>query len=114
MDVCKEAKQHFVNGTGTVLPVPFSHLASCVGIHWLRISFPIKKLAELSGFLSHVWGDFDQDGFGLWSYDTRFSWASGVSLNYDEDQERSNRVHCGMMTLDCPGSSLDELTVPDL
>ena len=114
MDVNRDVKKHFVNGTGTVLPVPFSQLESCIGVHWLRISFSTKKLAEVSSFLSHIWGDFNQDGFGLWSYDTRLVWSSGVSLNYDEDHERSNRVHCGRMTLDCPGSSLDEVTVPDL
>jgi len=114
MEVRKEVEQHFVNGTGTVLPVPFSHLSSSVGVHWLRISFLTKKLGEVAAFLNKIWGDFDQDGYGFWSYDSRFIWKSGVSLNYDEDPERSNRVHCGMMTLDCPGSSLDEVTAPDL
>ncbi|MBA7518564.1 hypothetical protein ES705_10635 [subsurface metagenome] len=114
MDISKDVEQHSVNGTGTVSPVSLSQLESCVGVHWLRISFPTKLLAVVVEFLKSVWGDFDQDGFGLWSYDTRFSWSSGVSLNYDEDQERSNRVHCGMMTLDCPGSSLDEMAALDL
>lgn len=114
MNVIKDEKQHCVNGTGTVLPVPLSHLASCVGVHWLRISLSTKHLATVAEFSSHVWGDFDQDGYGLWSYDTRLYWSSGVSLNYDEDHERSNHVHNGQMTLDCPGSSLDGVTAPDL
>ena len=103
-----------VNGTGGVLPVPFSHPSNVVGVHWLRISFAKKHLADISQLCSYVWGDFELDGFGLWSYDSRHYWSSGVSLNYDQDDERSARVHCGMMTLDCPGSALDEMTAPDL
>jgi hypothetical protein len=106
--------QHIVNGTGTVLPVPFSQERSTVGVHWLRISFSTKYLSEIAQFLSHIWGDHSQDGFGLWSYDSRLIWSSGVSLNYDEDVDRSERVHAGQMTLDCPGSALDEMTAPDL
>ena len=106
--------QHFVNGRGTVLPLPLSHGNNCVGIHWLRISFPKKQLAQISEYCKYVWGDFDLDGFGLWSYDTRFHWSSGVSLNFDSDEERSQRVHCGRMTLDCPGAACDELAVQDL
>jgi hypothetical protein len=112
MDCCKEAQ--IVNGTGSVLPVPFSHKDNAVGIHWLRISFSKQHLANLTNWLSKLWGDFQADGFGLWSYDSRLSWSNGCSLNYDEDDERSNRVHLGMMTLDCPGSALDELSIPDL
>ncbi|MBE3145451.1 MAG: replication initiation factor domain-containing protein [Planctomycetes bacterium] len=85
-----------------------------VGIHWLRISFPKKVLADVSEFCSKIWGDFDCDGFGLWSYDSRMRWSSGISLNFDEDEERSFRVHCNRITLDCPGSACDELSVPDL
>jgi len=114
MEVRREVEQHFVNRTGTVLPVPLSHKESCVGIHWLRISFPKKALADVSQFCSSVWGDFDRDGFGLWSYSDRFHWSSGVSLNFDADDERSFRVHCDRITLDCPGSACDEITVPDL
>jgi len=110
VDGTGDGAQDVVNGTGTVLPVPFSQ----VGIHWLRISINKRYLADVSKFLSSFWGDFDKDGFGLWSYDSRLSWSSGVSLNFDEAEERSFRVHCGLMTLDCPGASLDELTVPDL
>lgn len=109
---CKEAQ--IVNGTGTVLPVPFSQKANAVGIHWLRISFPKHHLADLTHWLSQMWGDFEQDGFGLWSYDSRFAWSNGASLNYDVDEERSQRVHLGSMTLDCPGGALDDTTAPDL
>ena len=106
--------QHNVNGRGTVLPLPFSHSNNCVGIHWLRISFPKKVLSQVSEWCSSIWGDFDFDGFGLWSYDSRIHWPGGVSLNFDADEERSGRVHCGRITLDCPGSACDELTVGDL
>lgn len=109
-----DGAQNLGNGTGTVLPVPFSHKSNCIGVHWLRISFKKKHLAHIAKFVSHIWGSFDQDGFGLWSYDSRLSWVSGVSLNYDEDEERSGRVHAGLITLDCPGSALDEVTAPDL
>jgi DNA relaxase NicK len=50
----------------------------------------------------------------LWSYDSRLSWSNGCSLNFDADEERSKRVHLGMMTLDCPGGALDETTAHDL
>jgi len=112
MDVCKDAQ--FVNGTGGVLPVPFSHSQNAVGIHWLRISFPKQHLAELAWWCSQLWGEMRADGFGLWSYDSRLAWQSGVSLNYDADEERSHRVHLARITLDCPGSALDEMTAPDL
>lgn len=102
-----------VNETGTVLPVSFSQDSSSVGCHWLRISFSDKYLAHVSDFVSNFYGDFDQDGFGLWSYDSRFAWAGGVSLNYDEDKDRSERVHKNCITLDCPGSALDQLTASD-
>jgi hypothetical protein len=113
MDRRTEA-QYIGNGTGGVLPVPFSHKDNSVGVHWLRISFPDKYLAHVSAFVSNFFGCFDQDGFGLWSYTDRFAWESGVSLNYDQDRDRSDHVHAGMMTLDCPGSSLDLLSAPDL
>jgi len=106
--------QHNVNGRGTVLPLPLSHVNNSVGIHWLRISFPKKVLSQVSKWCSSIWGDFDMDGYGLWSYDSRIHWSSGVSLNFDADEERSCRVHCDRITLDCPGSACDELTVGDL
>jgi len=106
--------QNSVNGGGTVLPPPVSHGNNCIGIHWLRISFPKKVLADVSRWCSYVWGDFEKDGFGLWSYDSRLHWSSGVSLNFDADDERSFRVHCNRVTLDCPGQACDELAVNDL
>jgi len=112
MEQCKEAQ--IVNGTGGVLPVPFSQTQNAVGIHWLRISFQKQHLADLAHWLSAMWGDFDQDGFGLWSYDSRLAWSNGCSLNYDAEKERSQRVHVGAMTLDVPGSACDELTASDL
>jgi len=114
VDGSSDGPQHLVNGTGSVLPVPFSQKTNSVGIHWLRISFLKQHLADISQFISKIWGDFKLDGFGLWSYDSRLAWESGVSLNFDKDEERSKRVHLGMMTLDCPGSSLDAMTAPDL
>lgn len=114
VDGVSDGVQHFVNRTGTVLPVPFSHPNNEVGIHWLRISFSTKLLGKIAQFLSQIWGDHTQDGRGLWSYDSRLAWSSGVSLNYDEDEERSDRVHSGRMTLDIPGGACDELTVSDL
>lgn len=114
VDRAGEGLQDRVSGTGIVLPVPFSHKGNRVGTHWVRISFAKKRLAELVKWLSKLWGDPKVDGFGLWSYDSRISWASGASLNYDADEERSQRVHLGSMTLDIPGAACDELTAPDL
>lgn len=107
-------RERFVNKTGTVLPVPHSHAANPISCHWLRISFSKKHLADITKLVSYTWGDFELDGYGLWSYDTRHFWSSGVSLNYDTHEERSERVHGGMMTLDCPGGALDEMAAPDL
>jgi hypothetical protein len=108
-----DGAQYFGNGTGTVLPVPNSQKTDSVGAHWLRISFNQRFLAHVSDFTSNFFGDHDQDGRGLWSYDSRLAWASGVSLNYDEDPERSDRVHAGQMTLDIPGGALDQLCAQD-
>ena len=110
---CTEA-QHLVNGGGTVLPPPVSHGMNCVGIHWLRISLPKKNLSKAFGLCSTLWGESDHDGRGLWSYDSRFCWSNGVSLNFDADKERSFSVHNNCATLDVPGSACDELTSCDL
>lgn len=91
-----------------------SHLYNEVGVHWLRISFNHKDLQEVKTWVERFWGSCDLDGFGLWSYDSRYFWPSGVSLNYDRDLERSQAVHRGRITLDCPGRACDMLTAPDL
>lgn len=113
MDLSGNEKQHLVNRTGGVLPVPYSHKDNSVGIHWLRISFDKKHLANVVEFCTYSWGEPSQDGHGLWSYDSRFAWQSGVSLNYDHDPDRSRKVHQDRITLDCPGGSIDEMTAND-
>jgi hypothetical protein len=91
-----------------------SQTANESGVHWLRISFNRKDLSQITQWLCGFYGDYDQDGYGLWSYDSRYYWPSGVSLNYDSDQYRAERVHKNRITLDCPGSACDTLTPSDL
>jgi len=91
-----------------------SHNCNQVGIHWLRISFNQKDLQEIKSWIDRFYGESDSDGYGLWSYDSRYIWPSGASMNYDSDVERSQRVHRGRFTFECPGKACDELTAPDL
>ena len=87
---------------------------SQVGVHWLRISIPRQYLEQLRSYVDLFFGKSGSDGYGLWSYDTRWHWPCGASLNYDRDIERSDSVHQGKATLDCPGGCLDELASDDL
>lgn len=112
MYACKEAEN--VKAPGDVIPRCLSHSNNEIGVHWLRISFNYKDLQKVKEFVGHFYSDNDSDGYGLWSYDSRIIWASGVSLNYDRENERCQRVHKGRITLDVPGSACDLLTAPDL
>lgn len=85
-----------------------------VGIHWLRISVPRQNLSRLLKFCCFYFGESTKDGYGLWSYDTRYLWSNGASLNYDCDAERAERVHHGKATLDVPGKALDSIEDLDL
>lgn len=85
-----------------------------VGIHWLRISIPRQYLAKVRTYCSFYFGESVRDGYGLWSYDTRYSWSNGASLNYDSDNMRSDSVHQGKATLDVPGKALDAIRELDL
>ena len=96
VDGFSDGPQHIVNGTGGVLPVPLSHINNTVGIHWMRISFLKHHLQDLTKFCDFIWGKSSEDGYGLWSYDSRFAWKSGASLNYDHDDDRSRTVHKGL------------------
>ena len=86
-----------------------SHILNQIGIHWLRISVLHLHLPILIRFCDRCFGDSTQDGYGLWSYDSRYSWTNGASLNYDGSVERSKKVHQGKVTLDIPGKALDEI-----
>lgn len=99
---------------GNVIPGCDCQNSNPVGVHWLRNSFDNKYLAKIKAWISNFWGESEIDDYGNWSYDRRVSWKSGVSLNFDSDPERCKRAHNGRMTLDIPGSALDELTAPDL
>lgn len=85
-----------------------------VGIHWLRISIPRQYLQDVRTYCGYYFGASVQDGYGLWSYDSRFSWSNGASLNYDIDTTRANMVHQGKCTLDVPGKALDAIEELDL
>lgn len=85
-----------------------------VGIHWLRISIPRQYLQKLRTYCKCYFGEYIQDGYGLWSYDTRYSWSNGASLNYDSDSSRADLVHQGKVTLDVPGQALDGIAQTDL
>lgn len=114
VDGAGDGAQYIVNEGGTVLPPSNSQTKNEVGIHWLRISFHKKHLQEIVKFLNFMFGNSDQDGYGLWSYEFRFKWENGASLNYDRDKERSQTVHLDRCTLDVPGSALDELHINDM
>lgn len=84
------------------------------GIHWLRISMPRQYLKHVRTYCSRYFGEASQDGYGLWSYDTRYVWLNKASLNFDSDAERSLLVHNGKVTLDVPGKPLDTIAQGDL
>ena len=105
-----DGAQHLVTGGGNVIPPPDSLPRREVGLHWLRCSFNISHLPVAESYLSQVFGLSEADEYGLWSYTNRYRWSNGVSLSYDLDAERSERVHKSRVTLDCPGKSLDELS----
>jgi len=85
-----------------------------VGIHWLRISVLRQYLPKLRAYLEFYFGKSSQDGRGLWSYDTRYFWPNGASLNYDSETARSDMWHGGKCTLEVPGQALDKITQTDL
>ncbi len=85
-----------------------------VGLHWLRISIRRRDLSRLLTFLECYFGKSSQDGRGLWSYDTRYFWSNGASLNYDSDFERAEQWHGGKCTLEIPGQALDTIGKADL
>lgn len=91
-----------------------SQICNEVGVHWLRISMPRQYLAGIRLYCDLYFGQSTQDGYGLWSYDTRYSWTNGASLNYDSDDNRSDSVHLGKVTLDVPGKAMDTITQGDL
>jgi len=85
-----------------------------VGVHWLRISILYQYLDKVRGYLNCYFGESTKDGYGLWSYDTRYSWPSGASLNFDAEPARCEMVHKGKVTLDIPGQALDAISETDL
>ncbi len=92
----------------------YSQQRNEVGLHWLRISILRKRLTNLLTFLECYFGKASQDGRGLWSYDTRYFWSNGASLNYDTDLERAGQWHGGKCTVEIPGQALDLIGKTDL
>ncbi|MBA7537524.1 hypothetical protein ES705_29793 [subsurface metagenome] len=111
MEVKKDVQ---MGNPGYVIPGCNSQTANRVGIHWQRYSFDYKDIGDVAAFVSEFYGDYGQDEFCTLNYTTRFIWSNGVSLNYDADSERRERLHRDRITLDVPGSACDELTCPDL
>jgi len=91
-----------------------SQIQNEVGCHWLRISVLRQYLAKLRAFCDFYFGSSTQDGYGLWSYDSRYVWSNKASLNYDSDVTRSELVHAGTVCLDLPGQALDGIAQTDL
>jgi len=85
-----------------------------VGLHWLRISIVRQYLSKVRAYLDFYFGESSQDGFGLWSYDTRYYWPNGASLNYDCAPSRADSVHNGKFTVEIPGQALDVIDQTDL
>jgi len=86
-----------------------SRVRNEVGIHWLRISVPRQYLSRLLCVIELAFGKSCRDNFGLWSYDSRYRWENGASLNFDAEIDRSEFVHRGKVTLDIPGGALDRI-----
>lgn len=91
-----------------------SQIKNEVGIHWLRISILMQHLEKLRSYCNTYFGESTKDGYGLWSYDSRYSWPGGASLNFDSEEARCEKVHKGKVTLDIPGGALDAITQTDL
>jgi len=91
-----------------------SQLRNEVGVHWLRISISRKHLDAVRKYCDCYFGASIKDGYGLWSYDSRYSWQNKASINFDSDFARSDLVHGGKITLDVPGSALDRIEKTDL
>ena len=102
------------NSPRTVIRGVNSHICNEVGVHWNRISFPYKYLADVRDWCVHFWGQNEKDGFGLWSYDSRFTWSCAVTLNFDADKDRAREIHNNKITLEVPGKALDELAADEL
>lgn len=99
---------------GIVIPRCNSQNSNPVGVHWLNNSFDYKDLEKIKAWVSNFWGDCDEDGVRIDGYDRRFTWGSGVSLCFDPDPERRQKIHRGRMTFIVPGGACDGLTAPDL
>ena len=85
-----------------------------VGLHWLRISIARQYLPKVRQYLDFYFGESAQDDYGLWSYDSRYHWPCGASLNYDCASARSDSVHNGKFTVEIPGQALDVIAQTDL
>lgn len=93
----------------TVLRGVNSQSVSQVGVHWLRISIPYQYLEQVRTYCQRYFGPSYADGYGLWSYDARYAWPNGASVNFDSDPDRCALVHLGKATLDVPGKALDAI-----
>ena len=91
-----------------------SQIKNEVGLHWLRISIVRQYLSKVRAFLDFYFGKSAQDCYGLWSYDSRYYWPNGASLNYDSAATRADSVHNGKFTVEIPGKALDGIGQTDL
>ena len=92
----------------------YSQMKNEVGLHWLRISITRQYLPAIRTYLEFYFGESAQDAYGLWSYDSRFHWPNGASINYDCAVERADSVHNGKFTVEIPGQALDGIAETDL
>lgn len=92
----------------------YSQMKNEVGLHWLRISIVRHYLPKVRAYLDFYFGESSQDAYGLWSYDSRYHWSCGASLNYDGAAARSDLVHNGKFTVEIPGQALDGIAQTDL
>lgn len=84
------------------------------GIHWLRNQLPRQYIKRVRAYCDHYFGESSKDGYGLWSYDTRYVWRNGATLSFDADPERSLAVHNGKCTLEVPGKPIDTMNRDNL
>ena len=85
-----------------------------VGVHWVRVSADKGQLLPFRHFLGLYFGECEDLERGHWNYDRSFEFSDGVTLNYDSDSDRCERIHSNRITIDVPGCALDRLSGSDL
>lgn len=81
----------------------------CLGIHWLRGRIKHADVVAVRDYCAMIFGDYEQNEYGLWKYDRSCKWSNGIWLNYQETEERSDWLTGGYAVLEIPGHVLETL-----